>query len=39
VATLLAFLSSTYEAAASAAHWDRAALECDLGEPGVPRPV
>jgi hypothetical protein len=39
VATLLAFLSSTYEAAANAAHWDRAALECDLGEPGVPRPL
>lgn len=29
-ATLLAFLQSTYEAAAERAHWDRAALECEL---------
>ncbi|MDB5859598.1 MAG: hypothetical protein JWQ76_3287 [Ramlibacter sp.] len=29
-ATLLAFLQSTYEAAAELAHWDRAALECAL---------
>ena len=29
--TLLEFLQSTYEAAASAGHWDRAALECPLG--------
>jgi hypothetical protein len=36
-ATLLAFLSSTYAAAADAAGWDRAALECGLGRPGVPR--
>jgi hypothetical protein len=28
--TLLAFLQSTYEAAAQLGHWDRAALECDL---------
>src|SRR5215831_10122663 len=28
---LLAFLQSTYEAAANAAGWDRAALECALG--------
>jgi hypothetical protein len=27
-AVLLAFLQSTYEAAANCAHWDRAALEC-----------
>lgn len=27
-ATLLEFLQSTYEAAASCAHWDRAALDC-----------
>jgi hypothetical protein len=28
--TLLAFMQSTYEAAADTGHWDRAALECDL---------
>jgi hypothetical protein len=37
--TLLAFLQSSYEAAAVSANWDRAALECALGTPGVPRPV
>ena len=36
---LLAFLQSTYEAAANAAKWDREALECDSGQPGVVRPV
>ena len=36
---LLAFLRSTYAAAADLAHWDRAALECEEGQPGVPRPV
>jgi hypothetical protein len=36
---LLEFLQSTYEAAADAAHWDRAALECPPGRPGVPRPI
>jgi hypothetical protein len=34
---LLHFLTSTYEAAANAGGWDRAALECPLGVPGVPR--
>jgi hypothetical protein len=34
---LLDFLQSTYEAAANAAGWDRAALECSLGEPRKPR--
>jgi hypothetical protein len=34
---LLAFLQSTYEAAAVTAHWDRAALECPPGRPCVPR--
>jgi hypothetical protein len=34
---LLAFLMSTYEAAASLGNWDRKALECDLGRPRVPR--
>jgi hypothetical protein len=38
-ATLMEFLITTYEAAASAGKWDRAALECPLGVPGVPRPV
>ena len=36
---LLDFLQSTYEAAANAAKWDRDALECALGEPGVVRKV
>jgi hypothetical protein len=35
-ATLLAFLASTYEAAAATANWDRAQLECPQGRPGVP---
>jgi hypothetical protein len=38
-AELLAFLYSTYEAAANQAHWDRAALECQPGMPGRPRLV
>jgi Family of unknown function (DUF5996) len=37
--TLLDFLQSSYEAAANSAQWDRAALECPLGVPGVPRPI
>ena len=36
-AALMAFLQSTYAAAADLAKWDRAALECDLGEPGKVR--
>jgi hypothetical protein len=36
-AALLAFLQSTYEAAARTAQWDRAALECVRGQPRVPR--
>jgi hypothetical protein len=36
-AALLDFLQSTYEAAADAAKWDRAALECALGQPRLPR--
>ena len=31
------FLQSTYEAAAIAAKWDREALECAPGQPGVVR--
>lgn len=38
-ATLTAFLQSTYDAAADLAHWDRGALECSEGRPGVVRPV
>lgn len=34
---LLSFLESTYGAAADLGHWDRAALECALGVPRVPR--
>ena len=36
--TLLAFLQSTYDAAADAADWDRSSLECDLGVPRRPTP-
>jgi hypothetical protein len=36
---LMDFLSSTYAAAAELGGWDRAALECAMGEPGRPRAV
>jgi hypothetical protein len=36
---LLQFLQTTYDAAADLAKWDRAALECDEGRIGKPRPV
>ena len=36
-ATLMAFLDSTYHAAADAGRWDRAALECPIGCPRRPR--
>jgi hypothetical protein len=36
---LLDFLESTYEAAAIAAKWDRDALECRPGKPGVVREI
>jgi Family of unknown function (DUF5996) len=36
---LLDFLASTYEAAASAGKWDRAALETSPGVPGRPRRI
>jgi Family of unknown function (DUF5996) len=35
--TLMEFLQSTYAAAADLGQWDRAALECALGEPARPR--
>ena len=38
-AVLIAFLQSTYAAAADAAAWDRDDLECGLGQPLRPRPV
>lgn len=38
-AALLAFLQSTYEAAATLAGWDRATLECEEGAIGRPRIV
>jgi hypothetical protein len=36
---LMEFLQSTYDAAADLAHWDRAALECAIGQPRVVRTV
>jgi hypothetical protein len=36
---LFEFLQSSYEAAANAAKWDRDALECTPGQPGVVRQV
>jgi hypothetical protein len=36
---LLQFLQTTYEAAANAAKWDRAALECEPGTPRQPRRI
>lgn len=36
---LMSFLQSTYEAAAITGDWDRDALECEMGQPGVPRPL
>jgi hypothetical protein len=38
-AALMAFLQSTYAAAADLAHWDRGALECGEGQVGRPRLV
>lgn len=37
--TLMEFLQSTYDAAASNGGWDRPALECPYGVPRVPRPL
>ena len=34
---LLDFLGATYGAAADAGQWDRAALDCGMGRPGIPR--
>ena len=38
-ADLMAFLQSTYAAAANLGKWDRRDLECELGAPGRVRPV
>jgi Family of unknown function (DUF5996) len=38
-ALLLGFLQATYDAAADAARWDRAALDCAIGMPGRVRPM
>ncbi len=38
-AVVLAFLETTYAAAADLAEWDRVSLECPTGRPGVPRQV
>lgn len=38
-ATLLQFLQATYDAAADGGGWDRKALECNKGRPGVVRPL
>jgi hypothetical protein len=38
-ATLMAFLQSTYEAAANLGKWDRDSLECTIGVPCRPRPL
>jgi hypothetical protein len=38
-AVLMAFLQSTYDAAADLGRWERKALECALGEPGKVRAV
>jgi hypothetical protein len=37
--TLMEFLQSTYEAAADLGKWDRANLECALGQPAKVRPL
>lgn len=38
-ATLMAFLESTYRAAADLGRWDRLSLECPIGQARQPRPV
>jgi hypothetical protein len=38
-AVLLEFLHSTYDAAADLGRWDRDALECRPGRPGLPRTI
>lgn len=38
-ATLLSFLTTTYQAAADLGQWDRGTLECAFGEPRIPRTI
>ena len=38
-AVLMSFLDTTYRAAADCARWDRAALECNIGQAAQPRAV
>lgn len=38
-AALIAFLESTYRAAARLGYWDTSTLECAMGEPRRPRPL
>jgi hypothetical protein len=38
-AALLAFLQSSYDAAADLAKWDRTALDCAMGVPAIPRAI
>jgi hypothetical protein len=38
-AALMAFLTTTYAAAADLGGWDREALESDLGRPRIPRAI
>jgi hypothetical protein len=38
-ATLMAFLESTYRAAADLGGWNREMLECPMGVPRRPRPL
>lgn len=38
-ADLLAFLQTTYAAAADLSNWDRQSLDCELGAPRVPRRI
>ena len=38
-ATLLAFLESTYAAAAGLGDWDRLSMDCPTGRPLQPRPL
>ncbi len=38
-AAVMAFLQATYAAAAALAQWNRADLECAIGQPSVPRAI
>ena len=38
-AALMSFLQTTYAVAATLGDWDRAALDCEIGQPRIPRQV